>query len=239
MLLRCLHNGAGRTEFDLHKGVATSICSTSWSQCVFHSEAEEVPDVQQSDMQLCDCWTHTPALSKAIFCSFFFFSLLLLLSGLLESFLTHWYIRLSPPPPPPTTHPHPHTTPLSDWSARAPKGVRCSRWKAGVACGHPSAAPWLRLCLHAVCESGKSPWTVAGPPCILERTSRAEEPWASQRPGYSATVPPGGPCRRGWMRTCRETERETIHEPALEATGESCYLAPKAQHDSTPWERDG
>lgn len=101
----------------------------------------------------------------------------------------------------------PSPMPLSDSPARAPWGVRCSRWKAGAARGHPSAAPWLRLYLYVVSESGRSPWTVAGPPCILERTSRAEEPWAGRRPGYSATAPPGEPCRMEWMRTCRENER--------------------------------
>lgn len=109
MLLRCLHNRAGRTEFDLQEGVVTGVCSTSWSQCAFHCQAEEVPGAQQSDMQLCDCWTHTPALFEAVFCSFFFFliPLLILVSGLLESFLTHWYMRLPLPTPTPTL-PRPH-----------------------------------------------------------------------------------------------------------------------------------
>lgn len=211
MLLRCLHNGAGRTEFDLREGVATGVCSTSWSQCVFHPV--KLRRCLKFSSQTCSCATAERTLqhySRPSSVAVFFFPLLLLVSGLRESFLTHWYIRLSLAPPPP---PSPPTTPLSDWSAWAPRGVRCSRWKAGVACGHPSAAPWLRLYSHAVSESGKSLWTVAGPPCILERTSRAEEPWAGRRPGYSATVPPGGPCRRGWMRTCREIERKNIHDP--------------------------
>lgn len=81
MFLHCLHAETGRTEFDLQEGsshrcllyilksVRVPICQT-----------EKVPEVQ-----LCDCWT--AALFEAIFCSFF--SLLLLVSGLLESVLTH------------------------------------------------------------------------------------------------------------------------------------------------------
>lgn len=130
--------------------------------------------------------------------------------------------------------------PLSDSPARAPWGVRCSRWKAGAARGHPSVAPWLRLYLYVVSESGRSPWTVAGPPCILERTSRAEEPWAGRRPGYSATVPPGEPCRMEWTRTCRENERQKWSMILFCKPKESSVnLAPKAQQDGTPWERDG
>lgn len=91
MFLRCLHSEAGRTEFDLQEG-SSHRCLLYILKPVRVLIRLKVPEVQQSHIRLRGCWTHTPALIEAVFRSFFFslfLSLLLLVSGLLESFCTH------------------------------------------------------------------------------------------------------------------------------------------------------
>lgn len=114
---------------------------------------------------------------------------------------THWYIHLSFPP-----HPPPSTL-LSEWPARALWSAHCSHWKAGATCCHPPAAPSPCLCLRVVSESGRSPRIVAGHPCILRRTNRAEGPWAERRRGYSAMAPPKVPCEMELKHTCIQIGR--------------------------------
>lgn len=131
------------------------------------------------------------------------FIILLLVSSLHKkpSFLhiligTFDFLSLPTPPQPPTP-----STPLSEWPARTLWGACCSRWKAGAVRCRQSAAPWPSLppCSRAAFGSGRRLWIVAGRPCILGRTSRAAEPWAERRRGYSATAQPGEPCGMEWM----------------------------------------
>lgn len=174
--------------------------------------------------------SHAPTLLQAFFWDSFFLHRYLFQ----VSVLTHWYIHSPCTPHPPAA--------LSDWPTRAPPGARCSRWKAVAVHGHPSAALWMRLYLHAVSESGKSPWTIAGPPCILERTSRAEVPWEARHPDYSAMVPSREPCRKEWTRTCGENEKrkERVRSKVLLLEPKDSCLIRRLKLSKTAYhERDG
>ncbi len=175
------------------------------SFCFLQTEKAEELEGQQPNYLAGRLWllaTNTSALFEAIVCSFLHVATCFKSHFSLIAFFplhTHWYIRLPSLPTLPSTL-------LSEWPARALWSARCSRWKAGAARCHPSAAPWLRLSSHVVSESGRSPWIVAGLPCKLGRTNRAGGPWAEQHPRYSARAPTGEPCGREWTRTWIQTE---------------------------------
>lgn len=157
MLLRCLHNGAGRSKFDLQEGVAPGVCSTSWSQCAFHSV--KLSTCLKFSSQTCSCVTAegrrpTPALFEAIFCSLVF-------PFIATCFRSPWklpYSLVNPPPWPwpPAPDSHPHSV-IGQLGLRGASAVAVGRLGWRVAIRLPLLGCVRSLRAGRACEQSQGP----------------------------------------------------------------------------------